>query len=252
MTISETASKTDAVVVGEDLTKRYPSSRQPWTQRLFSRQPATDTSDAVTALDAISVAVHRNEILGVAGPSGSGKSTLLHLLAGLETPTEGHVYYQDTDLSTLSRRERRSHRLEHVGIVFQQFHLLDALSARANVALPLVELGVPKAERHARAEELLERVGLGDRLEHRPVQLSGGEQQRVAIARALITDPDLLIADEPTGELDTESGRVVLEQFATAATSCAVVIASHDPKALAVTDRVIHLHDGQLVGERRL
>jgi putative ABC transport system ATP-binding protein len=202
----------------------------------------------VTALSNVDLQIERGEIIGCAGPSGSGKSTLLHLLAGLDTPTTGSVSFDGTDLSSLSDRARTRHRLDHVGIVFQHFHLLESLSARANVALPLVELGRPKGERRKRATELLEAMGLGDRVTHRPTQLSGGEQQRVAIARALVTEPDLVIADEPTGELDTETGEHVLKRFREVATEldAAVVIASHDEPTLAIADRLVRMRDGRI------
>jgi putative ABC transport system ATP-binding protein len=134
--------------------------------------------------------------------------------------------------------------------VFQHFHLLDSLSARANVALPLVELGRPKGERQQRASELLRAMGLGDRITHRPAQLSGGEQQRVAIARALVTNPDLIVADEPTGELDTQTGKQVLDRFRDVATerNTAVVIASHDEPTLAIADRLVRMRDGEIIG----
>jgi len=221
---------------------RQGGSRSRW----FSRND-TETL-TVTALSNIDLQIERGEIVGCAGPSGSGKSTLLHLLAGLDTPTTGTVSFDGTDLSSLSDRARTRHRLDHVGIVFQHFHLLESLSARANVALPLVELGRPKGERRERATELLEAMGLGDRITHRPTQLSGGEQQRVAIARALVTEPDLVIADEPTGELDTETGKRVLKRFRAVASdlNTAVVIASHDEPTLAIADRLVRMRDGRI------
>lgn len=208
---------------------------------------STDTP-TVTALGNINLTIHRGEIIGVAGPSGSGKSTLLHLLAGLDTPTAGSVSFDGTRLNSLSKQARTRHRLDHVGIVFQHFHLLESLSARANVAIPLVELGRPKGERRERATELLEAMGLGDRITHRPAQLSGGEQQRVAIARALVTEPDLVVADEPTGELDTQTGKQVLTRFRKVAENLdtAVVIASHDEPTLAIVDRLVRMRDGQI------
>ena len=227
---------------------RQGGSRSRW----FSRND-TETL-TVTALSNTDLQIERGEIVGCAGPSGSGKSTLLHLLAGLDTPTTGTVSFDGTDLSSLSDRARTRHRLDHVGIVFQHFHLLESLSARANVALPLVELVRPKGERRERATELLEAMGLGDRITHRPTQLSGGEQQRVAIARALVTEPDLVIADEPTGELDTETGKRVLKRFREVATelNTAVVIASHDEPTLAIADRLIRMRDGSIVGIEHL
>ncbi|NGM70757.1 ABC transporter ATP-binding protein [Natronolimnobius sp. AArcel1] len=235
------AGDSSPVVHATDVTKVYTRGSKPGRiGRLLGRSDPP----SVTALEEVSVAIETGEIVGLAGPSGSGKSTLLHLLAGLETPTSGTVQFQDQDFSALSRRQRIRLRLEHVGIIFQHFHLVDSLTARANVALPLVELGVGAQKRRERAETLLERVGLGDRIGHRPRELSGGEQQRVAIARALATDPTLVIADEPTGELDTETGQRVLEQFERIADDRAVVLASHDQPTLDITDRVIRLRDG--------
>lgn len=203
----------------------------------------------VTALDDVSVSIRRGEVVGIAGPSGSGKSTLLHLLAGLDTPSEGTVTVAGTDVSSLSARGRTRLRRDHVGIVFQHFHLLSSLTARANVALPLVERGVGAKTRRRRADELLERVGLGDRGGHRPGSLSGGEQQRVAIARALATEPDLLVADEPTGELDTDTGARVLSLMTDLTDDRAVVVASHDAQVLERTDRVLRLRDGALASD---
>lgn len=210
------------------------------------------SAPAVTALDAVSLSVSPGEIVGISGPSGSGKSTLLHLLAALDVPTSGTVTVAGEDTSALTDRERARLRLEHVGVVFQRFHLLSGLSARANVALPLVELGVPKSERRERARELLERVGLGDRVTHAPGELSGGEQQRVAVARALATDPEVVVADEPTGELDTETGAQILDLFeAAAADGAAVVVASHDRPTIEHADRVVELRDGKRVNGKR-
>ncbi|WP_255192387.1 ABC transporter ATP-binding protein [Natronobeatus ordinarius] len=199
----------------------------------------------VRAVAGVSLRVPQTGILGLAGPSGSGKSTLLHLLAVLDQPTDGRVVFDGVDTGSLSASERARLRLESVGMVFQGFHLLPSLSARANVAVPLVEAGWGKRRRRERATQLLERVGLGDRLDHRPGQLSGGERQRVAIARALAADPRLIIADEPTGELDTETGAVVLDVFEELADERIVVLASHDDWALARADRVIRLQDGK-------
>lgn len=203
----------------------------------------------VRALDGVALSVRRGEIVGIEGPSGSGKSTLLHLLAALDTPTSGELSVGGEEVGTLSERGRARLRLERVGLIFQRFHLLPALSARANVALPLVELGWSKGKRRERAEGLLADVGLGDRATHRPGQLSGGEQQRVAIARALATEPDLLVADEPTGELDTATGGQVLDLFEDVGEERAVVLASHDEQTLAIADRVIRLRDGRVQGD---
>ncbi len=214
--------------------------------RWFSRSTDTPTVDALSNVD---LSIARGEIVGCAGPSGSGKSTLLHLLAGLDTPTSGTIWFNETNLASLSNRARTRHRLDHVGIVFQHFHLLDSLSARANVALPLVELGRPKKERQQRATELLTAMGLEDRITHRPPELSGGEQQRVAIARALITEPDLVVADEPTGELDTQTGERVLTRFRELVSDLdtAVVLASHDEPTLDIADRLVRMRDGEII-----
>lgn len=239
---SHSSSRSPAVVQATGVSKVYKLGSDPGrVGRLFGRERAP----TVHALENVSVRIEPGEIVGLAGPSGSGKSTLLHILGGLEPPSSGSVRFQETDLATLSARKRTRLRLEHIGIIFQHFHLIESLSARANVALPLVELGVSRRKRRRRATDLLERVGLEDRIKHKPGELSGGEQQRVAIARALATDPTLVIADEPTGELDTETGRRVLAEFERIAEDRAVVLASHDRETLAIADRVIRLRDGK-------
>lgn len=204
----------------------------------------TESGPLVTALDDVSLSVGTGEVIGVAGPSGSGKSTLLHLLAGLDTPTAGSIEIRETDIATLSGRQQTRFRRENIGMVFQRFHLLPALTARENVALPLVQAGQSRQQRRARASELLTEVGLGDREGHRPGALSGGEQQRVAIARALAADPAVVIADEPTGELDRDTGEQVLDLLTDVSETRAVIIASHDQYTLERTDRVIRLLDG--------
>ena len=211
--------------------------------RLFSQRTQATT---VTAVDGVSLQIHQGELVGVAGPSGSGKSTLLHLLAALETPDSGEVTITGVDIASLGERDRTRVRRDHVGIVFQRFHLLPSLTALQNVALSLIEQGVGKRDRRARAESLLTDVGLGDRVSHRPAELSGGEQQRVAVARALSGDPDLVIADEPTGELDSTASEAVLDLLATVADEHAVVVASHDPAAIDRMERVLRLRDGKL------
>ncbi len=222
----------------EDVTRTYSRGRSG----LFSRGTS---APSVTAVDDVSLAVEPGEFVGLAGPSGSGKSTLLHLLAALDTPTAGRVVLAGTDTTGRSERQLTRLRRDHVGIVFQRFHLLPSLSARANVALPLIERGVGKRRRRERATDLLSAVGLADRATHKPGELSGGERQRVAVARALIGEPDLVVADEPTGELDTATGDAVLSLLADAADDRAVILASHDQQALDRTDRVISLRDGQ-------
>lgn len=234
----------DAVVRCDSISRVYADSKTGW----FGGQR---TGRTVTALDDVSLAVEAGELVAVLGPSGSGKSTLLHLLAALDVPTSGRVYLDGEPTDGRSERSRARLRLDRVGIVFQRFHLLPSLSARANVALPLVERGVGKQARRERATALLERVGLGDRVDHRPGQLSGGEQQRVAVARALVGDPALVVADEPTGELDSETGATVLDLLADVVEDRAVVVASHDPAVAARADRRIELRDGRRVdGDR--
>lgn len=201
----------------------------------------------VTALDGVSLSVTAGEFVAVVGASGSGKSTLLHLLAALDTPTAGSVTIDGTDIGAVGGRTRTRLRRDSVGVVFQRMHLFPALSARGNVALPLVEAGVGARDRHEHAARRLERVGLGDRVDHRPGELSGGERQRVAIARALVRDPAVVVADEPTGELDTETGAQVLELFHEAATDRAVVVATHDQQVADAADRIIELRDGRRV-----
>jgi putative ABC transport system ATP-binding protein len=227
------------VVTAVDVTREYTRGQSG----LFS---STETP-SVQALDGVSISIQPGEVVGIAGPSGSGKSTLLHLLAALDIPTSGTVMLAGEDIASHSVRSRTKLRLEHVGIVFQRFHLLPSLTARANVALPLVELGRSGRARRNRATELLSAVGLDTRTTHRPGQLSGGEQQRVAIARALATNPSLVVADEPTGELDSKSSTRVLELLTRIADDGqAVVIASHDQQAINGCDRVIHLFDGKI------
>jgi len=241
---SESVDGSEAVVTCANVTRRYDRGGDGgWLSVGRSEQVDRPT---VTALSDVSVRVERGEFVGLSGPSGSGKSTLVHLLAGLDTPTEGTVTLAGEDVSALSKSALTRLRLERVGIVFQRFHLLPSLSARANVALPLVERGVGKAERRERAADLLDRVGLDDRVAHRPGELSGGEQQRVAVARALAGDPLVVLADEPTGELDTDAGAAVLDLLADVASDRAVVLASHDQQALDRTDRVIRLLDGRV------
>lgn len=239
---AETADPEGAVVRCDWVSREYGGDGK----RRWGRKREATT---VQALVNVSMSVEPGEFVGITGPSGSGKSTLLYLLAALDTPTSGTVHLAGRDTGTLTERERARLRLEHVGVVFQRFHLLVSLSARANVALPLVERGVPKRERRERATALLERVGLGDRLTHRPGELSGGEQQRVAIARALANEPALLVADEPTGELDSATAETILEEFGDLATDHAVIVASHDDDVAAATDRTVELVDGRLADD---
>jgi putative ABC transport system ATP-binding protein len=201
----------------------------------------------ITVLHEVSIAVHRGEFVAIMGPSGSGKSTLLALLAGLDRPTSGSVAIDGQNIEALGESELALLRRQKIGFVFQSFQLLGNFTAAENVMLPLELLGRPRVRERAR--ELLERVGLGDRGHHYPAQLSGGEQQRVALARAFAPDPALLLADEPTGNLDGENGRRVLDLMLgmRQAVGTTLVLVTHDPALAALADRVIRLRDGRVV-----
>jgi putative ABC transport system ATP-binding protein len=202
----------------------------------------------VEALRGVDLTIQRGEFVALVGPSGSGKSTVLNLIGGLDRPTTGQVWIDGVELSATDERALTRHRREHVGFVFQTFNLLPRLSAEENVALPLMFSGVPHRERLDRARGLLQRVGLTHRLTHRPTQLSGGEQQRVAIARALVGQPALLLADEPTGNLDTTTGGeiMVLLKELNQESHLTLLVVTHDPEVAAFADRVVSLRDGRV------
>jgi putative ABC transport system ATP-binding protein len=201
----------------------------------------------VHALRGVSLEVRRGEYVAVVGPSGSGKSTLLQLMGGIDVPSAGTLEILGTRLDTLSDRELTRLRLLRLGFIFQRFHLLPVLTARENVELPMAEAGVPAGARRARADELLAFVGLAARARHRATQLSGGEMQRVAIARALANRPALLLADEPTGELDAATGRDIMVLFRRIHREGAtLVVVTHDERLAAEADRVIHMLDGRI------
>ncbi len=201
---------------------------------------------SVPALRGVSLTIAPGDYVAVVGPSGSGKSTLMHLLGGLDQPTGGRLVIGGRDVGSLSAPELATLRNETIGFVFQAFHLLPRTSAVDNVALPLVYRGIGARQRRERAAAVLGRVGLGHRLHHRPNQLSGGEQQRVAIARALVTDPAVLLADEPTGNLDTATGEAVLEllEQLNAESGVALVMVTHDHEVAARAGRRIAVRDG--------
>jgi putative ABC transport system ATP-binding protein len=203
----------------------------------------------VPALRGVSFTVPAGDYVAIVGPSGSGKSTLMHLLGGLDRPTSGTLVIGGRDVSTLTATELARLRNEVIGFVFQSFHLLARTTAVDNVALPLVYRGVGARERRRRATTVLDRVGLSHRLEHRPNQLSGGEQQRVAIARALVTDPQLLLADEPTGNLDTATGQSVLAllEGLNKEDGVALVMVTHDREVAERANRQIVMRDGEIV-----
>ncbi|MEJ5915242.1 ABC transporter ATP-binding protein [Pseudokineococcus sp. 1T1Z-3] len=204
---------------------------------------------AVTALDGVDVCVTRGSFTAVMGPSGSGKSTLLNCLAGLDDATSGRVWVGPQEVTGLSEKALTRLRRDRIGFVFQSFNLLPVLTAGENMLLPMVLAGRRPDE--AWRAEVVERLGLGDRLGHRPAELSGGQQQRVAVARALLPRPDVVLADEPTGNLDSRTGAQVLSLLRSAAreTGQSVVMVTHDPAAAAYADRVVLLADGRLAGE---
>jgi putative ABC transport system ATP-binding protein len=205
----------------------------------------------VRALAGVSLRVPRGQFLSVMGPSGSGKSTLLNLLGALDVPSAGQLRIDGRELSRMGDEELSRFRRERLGFIFQFFNLLPTLTALENVLLPGLLSGRPQAQLRARAGELLEAVGLGGRTHHRPDELSGGEMQRVAVARALLSEPAVLLADEPTGNLDSRTGVEVLRLLreATRARGLTVVMVTHDPKAAAVGDRILRLADGRIVGD---
>jgi ABC-type lipoprotein export system ATPase subunit len=219
------------VVESENITKVYPMPGGP-----------------IHALRGITLTVGRGTFLSIAGPSGCGKSTLLYLLGGVDRPTSGSVLLLGARTDELSDAALARIRLRHVGLVFQRFFLLPTLSAEENVAVPMMEAGIPPAERRRVARAVLERVGLADRAHHRPGQLSGGEMQRVAIARAIAMRPALLLADEPTGELDETTGREIgrlLQELSR--DGLAVVLVTHNPELAALADRQVRMRDGMIV-----
>jgi putative ABC transport system ATP-binding protein len=223
---------TDPLIRCHKLTKHYRKGKQ-----------------TVTPLEALDLEVPRGEFLALMGPSGSGKTTLLNLIAGIDTPSEGSLEIEGTDLSTLSRGRLVRWRSQHVGYIFQLYHLIPVLTAFENVELPLLLDDLPGRERKERVEAALSRVGLQDRMHHKPNELSGGQEQRVAIARALVADPSLLVADEPTGDLDRESATAILDllQELAQVQGKTIVMVTHDPRAAEAADRLLHLEKGKLL-----
>jgi putative ABC transport system ATP-binding protein len=206
---------------------------------------------AVTALEKVSLSVEAGQFLAVMGPSGCGKSTLLYLMGGLDRPTEGRVIIKDQDLNKLSDDALTRLRRREIGFVFQFYNLIPVLTATENAALPVLLDGSRTSKAKAKAREWLEKVGLGDRLNNRPDQLSGGQQQRVAIARALVAEPELILADEPTGNLDTHASDEIADLLRQVANQWgrAVVMVTHDPNVAAHADRILFLKDGVIVDE---
>lgn len=207
----------------------------------------------VHALAGVSFAIDRGEFLAIMGPSGSGKSTVMHLLGCLDRPTSGHIFLEGVDISQATDDKLAEIRNAKIGFVFQQFNLLPRESALRNVETPAIYARIPRHERLRRAKELLERVGLGDRLFHIPAQLSGGESQRVAIARALMNDPAILLADEPTGNLDTKTGEEILTLFKSLhEEGRTVVLVTHDRRVAECASRILYMQDGRILKEERL
>lgn len=208
----------------------------------------------VKALDGIDLAIGRSEYLSIVGPSGSGKTTLFNMVGGLDRPTRGSVYIDGVDISQLDAYELAWLRCRKIGYIFQNFNLIQVLTAQENVALPTVFAGLPRDEGLLKAEKLLKSVGLGDRLHHRPMELSAGQQQRVAIARALANDPAIILADEPTGNLDSRSSEEIISILVTlhSEQDITLVIITHEADIAHRCQRIIYLKDGQVEAEEKL
>ncbi|MFN2567559.1 MAG: ABC transporter ATP-binding protein [Gemmatimonadaceae bacterium] len=225
--------RTASVVQAENVTRDYPMG-----------------AETVHAVRGVSLQITAGEYVAIVGPSGCGKSTLLNLLGAIDRPTAGTVSIGGRRIDAMSDREATRFRLLNIGFVFQRFYLMPTLTARENVELPMAEAGLAKAERQRRARELLTYVGLAPRERHRPPQLSGGEQQRVAIARALANRPTLLLADEPTGELDARTGAEVIALFGRLnRDGTTIVVVTHDEELARAAGRVVHMRDGEVVNE---
>jgi putative ABC transport system ATP-binding protein len=209
----------------------------------------TRGTETIDVLRDLTLDVGVAEFLALMGPSGSGKTTLLNLIAGLDQPTAGTITVGDNRISEMSESELARWRTRHVGFIFQFYYLLPVLTAYENVELPLLLLPMTKEQRRKQVETAMDLVGLTDRMSHRPGQLSGGQQQRVGIARAMVTDPELIVADEPTGDLDTKSANEVLTlmEILRAQLGKTIIMVTHDPKAAARAQRILHLEKGQLV-----
>jgi len=209
--------------------------------------------ETVRAIDDVSITIEEGNFIALVGPSGSGKSTLLNLIGGLDSPTSGEVTVDSTDIGKMPEREKAHYRNKKVGFVFQDFYLMDNRSALENVELPLTIMEKPYSERHELARSALDAVGLNERMAHKPGQLSGGERQRVAIARAIVTQPILLLADEPTGNLDSKSGDAIIKLIGqlNKSRNMTVIVATHDQKVAEKADRRIPIEDGRILPEAR-
>jgi putative ABC transport system ATP-binding protein len=226
-------------------------STQPVVRVLGVHKYFKRGSERVDVLNGLHVEVPEGEFLGLMGPSGSGKTTLLNLIAGLDRPSEGEVWVGNDLISKMSEAQLSSWRTRSIGFIFQFYHLLPVLSAYENVELPLLLLPLTKAQRREQVTTALELVGLSDRMKHRPGQLSGGQQQRVGIARAIVTDPKLIVADEPTGDLDSKSAGEILNllEEVRKILNKTIIMVTHDPRAAERADRTLHLDKGQLIEE---
>ncbi len=204
--------------------------------------------ETVHALDGVTVDIYEGEFLSIMGPSGSGKSTFFNMIGGLDIPTSGRIFFNDQDISKLTERQLAWLRCHNIGYIFQTFNLIPVMTAVENVSLPLIFSGIPLEEAEEQAAQVLARVGLGDRLRHHPFELSGGQQQRVAVARALANNPRVLLADEPTGNLDLRTGREIIELLDGLKRESGVTIisATHDVKMLSTSDRVLWILDGKI------
>jgi putative ABC transport system ATP-binding protein len=200
----------------------------------------------VRALRGLDMDIAKGEVVAIMGPSGSGKSTLMHILGALDVPTNGTAMIDGSDLKEMKESQLVTFRGQKVGFVFQTFNLIQTLSALQNVELPMIFQGVGRSERIRKAKDLLTRVGLADRMKHKPNELSGGERQRVAVARSLANDPEIILADEPTGNLDTESGQTILDLLKDLSVrdGKTVILVTHDPEAAVISDRIVRLRDG--------
>jgi ABC-type lipoprotein export system ATPase subunit len=207
-------------------------------------------TNVIHALDGVDLEVERNAFVAVVGPSGSGKSTLLHILGGLDRPSAGSIAIDGTSLETMDEHALAEYRRRHVGFIFQSFHLLPGLTAEENVAFPLIFARAPRRQRQARARALLERVGLSTHAAHRPSELSGGQQQRVAVARALANEAALVLADEPTGNLDTQSGAAIMRLMEDLhRQGRTILVVSHDPRITRYATHTLRLLDGRVVSD---
>jgi len=255
--VSRTCQRPDNQTVsrGKLQTKPLPTTQSPsdyvvrteCLQKLFKLP-----SGEVHALRGVDFSVKKGEMIAIMGPSGSGKTTLLNLIGTLDRPTRGRILIEDKDLTRMNGRQITDLRRKKIGFIFQSYNLIPVLSAFENVELPLLIAGVGRSERKRRAFELLEMVGLSDRADHQPDELSGGEQQRVATARALANHPSIILADEPTGDLDTRTGEEVMRMLREASRKegSTVIVVTHDPNISALTDRVLFMKDGKIIGER--